>query len=140
MAIRIIGQYLDDVINELKSKLVLLRQEPEFSILSEKEWIAFQIDYITKNMGHNDLRCVERSDYFKKIVQQCVGVDEIKKHFVSNGITCFDENGKMQRNLLIQTRRYLWDNDKRLYYYRTDGKSEYDRCYGAYPAWKSRIL
>ena len=85
---------MDDVIGKIKNKFVLLRQEPEFSLLSEKEWIAFQIDYITKNMGHNDLRCVERSDYFKKIVQQCVGVDEIKKHFVSNGITYFDENGK----------------------------------------------
>ena len=84
------------MIGKLKNKFVLLKQEPEFSLLSEKEWIAFQIDYITKNMGHNDLRCVERSDYFKKIVQQCVGVDEIKKHFVSNGITCFDENGKMR--------------------------------------------
>jgi len=96
LAIHIIGQYLDDVIKELKDKLVLIRQEPEFSLLSEKEWIAFQIDYITKNMGHNGLRCVERSDYFKKIVQQCIGVDEIKKHFISNGITCFDENGKMR--------------------------------------------
>ena len=56
----------------------------------------------------------------------------------------FDENGKMQRNLLIQTRRYQWDNDKRLYYYGTDGKrvlgwqtingSKYyfDNYYGAY--------
>ncbi|MBR3325461.1 MAG: hypothetical protein IKG14_05400 [Clostridia bacterium] len=96
MAIHIIGQYLDDVIGKLKNKFVLLRQEPGFSLLSEKEWIAFQIDYITKNMGHNDLRSVERSDYFKKIVQQCIEVDEIKKHFVSNGITCFDENGKMR--------------------------------------------
>ena len=96
MAIHIIGQYLDDVINKLRNKLVQLRQEPEFSLLSEKEWIAFQIDFITKNMGHNDLKCVERSDYFKKIVQQCIGIDEIKKHFVSNGITCFDENGKMR--------------------------------------------
>ena len=96
MVIHIIGQYLDDVIKELKNRLVLLRKEPEFSLLSEKEWVAFQIDYITKNMGHNDLRCVERNDYFKKIVQQCIGVDEIKKHFVSNGITCFDENGKMR--------------------------------------------
>ena len=96
MAILIIGQYLDDVIEELKNKLALLRQEPEFSLLSEKEWIAFQIDYITKNMGHDDLRCVERSDYFKKIAQQCIGFDEIKKHFCSNGITCFDENGKMR--------------------------------------------
>ena len=118
MAILIIGQYLDDVIEELKNKLALLRQEPEFSLLSEKEWIAFQIDYITKNMGHDDLRCVERSDYFKKIAQQCIGFDEIKKHFCSNGITCFDENGKM-RIFYIFTPT---DGSKRLLYTLSDGE------------------
>ncbi len=95
MVIHIIGQYLDDVIEELKDKFASLKLEPGFNELSEKEWVAFQLDFIIRNMGHNDLRCVERGEYFKKIVQQTIGADEIKKHFISNGITCFDEKGKM---------------------------------------------
>lgn len=88
--------YLNDVIAELRNKLSSIRKEPEFTSLSQKEWIVFQIDYITKNMGHNNLKCPERNDYFKKVVQQCIGCDEIKEHFVVNGITCFDEKGKMR--------------------------------------------
>ena len=73
----------------------MLRKESEFSHLSEKEWIAFQIDYITRNIGHENLRSIERSNYFKKTVQQTIGYDKIKEHFIAHGITCFDEKGKM---------------------------------------------
>ena len=83
------------MISDLKNKFALLRKEPEFSALSEMEWIAFQIDYITKILGHRDLQCIEMGNYYKKVIQQCIGNDEIDKHFVSNTITCFDKNGKM---------------------------------------------
>ena len=64
--------------------------------MPEDEWIAFQIDYIIKNMGYEYLSCVEKNSYFKKIVEQCIGYDEIKKYFYSEGITCFDSNAKMR--------------------------------------------
>ena len=96
MVILIIGMYLNDVITELKNRFSAIRRDSKFAQLSEKEWIAFQIDYITKSMGHNDLKCIERSDYFKKVIQQCIGYDKIKKSFEINGITCFDCNKKMR--------------------------------------------
>lgn len=87
---------MNDIILEIKTKLSMFRKEPQFAQLSEEEWIVFQIDYIIENMGHEDLTCVERNNYFKKIVEQCIGYDEIKKFFNAEGITCFDSNRKMR--------------------------------------------
>ena len=35
---------------------------------------------------------------------------------------CFDEKGRLQKNLLKKTRYYQWDTTEHLYYYGTDGK------------------
>ena len=112
----IIGKYLDDVIAELRDKLNVIKKNGECNSLSEKEWIAFQIDYIINNLGHKNLRCIERSDYFKKVVQQCIGYDAIKKYFNVQGITCFDEKGQI-------TIFYIFtplDGDKRNVYFMND--------------------
>ena len=94
--IHIIGMYLNDIITELQKNLALIRKQPKFSSLPEKVWLAYQLDYIRKIMGHTNLRCVERGKYFVKLIQQSIGYDEIKKYFTSYGITCFDKDGKMR--------------------------------------------
>lgn len=89
------GKYLNDIVEEMKDKFYKLSKEPEFSTMSEQEWIEFQVENISKNMGHTNLGCIEKSNYFIQVIKQCIGEDAGKKYFDINKITCFDKNGHM---------------------------------------------
>ena len=86
---------MNEIIDRLKGKLAALRDSDDFKYLSEKEWIILQISKIAENLGHNDLRCIEKNDYFKKTIQQCIGYEKIAEQFEPQGITCLDEKGQM---------------------------------------------
>ena len=113
------GMYLDDAITELKNGLDAIRKEPGFESLSEKDWLAFQFSFIAKNIGHENLRSVERHDYFKTVLNQCIGFDNMESHYHLNGISCFDDKKQMRFFYVLSP----LDGSDRIVYTFKDGES-----------------
>ena len=69
-------------------------------------------------MGHDNLTCIERNDYFKKACEQCIGHDNLEK-FNVHAITCFDKNGEMKIFHVFEPKD-IQDKGKRLVYSLTE--------------------
>lgn len=108
------GKYFDDILKEVKNTFESVRKDYKFSLLTDERWLAYQIDFIITNMGHDDLTCIEKNDYFKKAIEQCIESDNLEK-FTTHNITCFDKNGKMKIFHIFEPKEKTGEN-KRLVY------------------------
>ena len=117
------GIYMDDRLYEVKKFLMFVRKELRFAQLSDKEWLRCEMDFITKRMGHDELTCIEKNDYLKKAIDQCIGKEELEK-FNVNTITCFDNDGKMKIFHLFDPKVKKGNEDRLAYVLTQDGIEE----------------
>ena len=69
-------------------------------------------------MGHSDLHCIEKSDYFQELIKGCIDMKKAQEFFNLAKITCIEENSSM-RILCVLTDKE--DNSKTIYSI-SDGK------------------
>ena len=106
---------LDDVSSEQGQTL---RKELGIEGLGGKELLKYKIDFLAKHMGHSDLYCIEKSDYFQEIIKGCIDMKKAQEFFNLAKITCIEENSSM-RILCVLTDKE--DNSKTIYSI-SDGK------------------
>ena len=108
------GIYLDDKLSEIRRFFKSARKDQQFELLTDKEWLKCRMDFIIKRMGHNELTCIEKNDYFKKVMEQCIGKEELER-FDANAITCFDKDGEMKIFYIFFSKEKR-ENESRLAY------------------------
>ena len=106
---------LDDVSSEQGQTL---RKELGIEGLDGKELLKYKIDFLAKHMGHSDLYCIEKSDYFQEIIKGCIDMKKAQEFFNLAKITCIEENSSI-RILCVLTDKE--DNSKTIYSI-SDGK------------------
>ena len=106
---------LDDVSSEQGQTL---RKELGIEGLDGKELLKYKIDFLAKHMEHNDLHCIEKSDYFQELIKGCIDMKKAQEFFNLAKITCIEENSSM-RILCVLTDKE--DNSKTIYSI-SDGK------------------
>ncbi len=100
---------LDDVSSEQGQAL---RRELGIEGLEGKELLKYKIDFLAKHMGHSDLHCIEKSDYFQELIKGCIDMKKAQEFFNLAKITCIEENSSM-RILCVLTDKE--DNSKTIY-------------------------
>ena len=106
---------LDDVSSEQGQTL---RKELGIEGLDGKELLKYKIDFLAKHMEHNDLHCIEKSDYFQELIKGCIDMKKAQEFFNLAKITCIEENSSMRILCVLTDKK---DNSKTIYSI-SDGK------------------
>ena len=72
-----------------------LREQFKLEEKSEKEILYFKIDFIVKHIGHENLHCLEKNDYFKAMIMNCLNEKHLSKYYDLSSITCIDKNSNI---------------------------------------------
>lgn len=73
-----------------------LRSDLGIEGLEGKELLKYKIDFLAKNMGHSELHCIEKSDYFQELIKSCIDMKEAQIFFDLAKITCIEEDTNMK--------------------------------------------
>ena len=98
--------YMEDFTKMLKEEMSLLddkesdkgqelRKELGIEILEGKELLKYKIDFLSKHMGHSDLHCMEKSDYFQELIKGCIDMKEAQELFDFVKVTCIANDSCM---------------------------------------------
>lgn len=99
--------YMEDFTKMLKEEMSLLddkdsdkgqelRKELGIDGLEGKELLKYKIDFLAKHMGHSDLHCMEKSDYFQELIKGCIDMKEAQELFNLAKITCIGNDSSMK--------------------------------------------
>ncbi len=83
---------LDDKESDKGQKL---RKELGIEELEGKELLKYKIDFLAKHMGHSDLHCMEKSDYFQELIKGCIDLKKAQELFDLAKITCIGNDSSM---------------------------------------------
>lgn len=72
-----------------------LRRELGIEGLEGKELLKYKIDFLAKHMGHSNLYCMEKSDYFQELIKGCIDMKEAQESFDFAKITCIGNDSSM---------------------------------------------
>ena len=72
-----------------------LRKELGIDGLEGKELFKYKIDFLSKHMGHSDLHCMEKSDYFQELIKGCIDMKEAQDFFNFAKVTCIANDSSM---------------------------------------------
>lgn len=72
-----------------------LRRELGIEGLEGKELLKYKIDFLARHMGHSDLHCMEKSDYFQELIKGCFDINETQELFNLAKITCIGNDSSM---------------------------------------------
>lgn len=72
-----------------------LRKELGIEGLEGKELLKYKIDFLAKHMGHSDLHCMEKSDYFQELIKCCIDMKEAQELFNLAKVTCIANDSSM---------------------------------------------
>ena len=72
-----------------------LRKELGIEGLEGKELLKYKIDFLAKHMGHSDLHCMEKSDYFQELIKCCIDMKEAQELFNLAKVTCITNDSSM---------------------------------------------
>ena len=98
--------YMEDFTKMLKEEMSLLddkesdkgqelRKELGIEGLEGKELLKYKIDFLAKHMGHSDLHCMEKSDYFQELIKGCIDRKEAQEFFNLAKVTCIANDSSM---------------------------------------------
>lgn len=96
---------MDDYIKLLKNEMNLLddknkgqelRKDLKIENLNKKELLKYKIDFLAQHIGHNNLNCMEKSDYFQELIKNCIDMKETQNLFDLSKITCVEKNSNMK--------------------------------------------
>lgn len=98
--------YMEDFTKMLKEEMSLLddkdsekgqelRRELGIEGLEGKELLKYKIDFLAKHMGHSDLHCMEKSDYFQELIKRCIDMKEAQELFALAKVTCIANDSSM---------------------------------------------
>jgi len=98
--------YMEDFTKMLKEEMSLLddkdsekgqelRRELRIEGLEGKELLKYKIDFLAKHMGHSDLHCMEKSDYFQELIRGCIDMKEAQEFFDLAKVTCIANDSSM---------------------------------------------
>ncbi len=98
--------YMEDFTKMLKEEMSLLddkendkgkelRKELGIDGLEGKELFKYKIDFLAKHMGHSDLHCMEKSDYFQELIKGCIDMKEAQEFFNFAKVTCIANDSSM---------------------------------------------
>lgn len=98
------GLYMEDFTEQLHKEMKLLNYNVDEETIKDlgiedlegKELTKFKIDFITKHMGHEDLNCLEKNNYFKQLVEECIGYKEIEQYFELSSVTCINSDSSIR--------------------------------------------
>ena len=100
---------LDDVSSEQGQTL---RRILGIEGLEGKDLLKYKIDFLAKHMGHSDLHCIEKSDYFQELIKGCIDMKKAQEFFNLAKITCIEENSSMRILCVLTDKK---DNSKTIY-------------------------
>lgn len=95
---------MEDFTEQLHKEMKLLNYKVDEGTIKDlgiegldgKELIKFKIDFITKHMGHEKLNCIEKNNYFKQLIEECIGHKEIGQYFELSSITCINSDSSIR--------------------------------------------
>lgn len=98
--------YMEDVIQMLKEEIrllkdnssaeaIALKRELGVEDLTYKELFEYVIDFVGKHCVADNLKCIEKADYFQIILKEISEVDEIKRYNFTK-ISCVENEDKMR--------------------------------------------
>lgn len=96
---------MDDYIELLKKEMNLLddkdngqelRQSLKVENLDKKELLKYKIDFLAKHLGHKNLNCMEKWDYFQELIKNCIDMKETRSLFELAKITCIENDSNMK--------------------------------------------
>lgn len=110
------GLYMEDFCKILREEMASLddmdspagkelREQFKLEEKSEKEILYFKIDFIVKHIGHENLHCLEKSDYFKAMIMNCLNVKHFSKYYDLSSITCIDKNSNISIFHVLQDKQ-----------------------------------
>lgn len=99
--------YMEDFTKMLKEEMSLLddkeskkgkdlRNDLGIEGLEGKELLKYKIDFLSKHMGHGDLHCIEKSDYFQELIKNCIDMKEAQELFNLAKVTCIENDSSMR--------------------------------------------
>ena len=96
---------MDDYIKLLKNEMKLLedkdkvqelRQDLKIENLDKKELLKYEIDFLAKNLGHKNLNCMDKSDYFQELIKNCIDMKKARTLFEFAKITCVEKDSNIK--------------------------------------------
>ena len=73
-----------------------LRRNLGIEGLEGKELLKYKINFLAKHMGHRDLHCIEKSDYFQELINGCIDMKKAQELFDIAKVTCIANDSSMK--------------------------------------------
>lgn len=118
------GIYTNEIVKRLKEEMqiledesneegIKLRKELGINNLDEKDLLKYEIDFIANHMGHEELGCIEKAEYFEELIKKSINARKYMELFNEpKQISCVNKDKSLRKLFVITDES---DNSKIIY-------------------------